>query len=297
MHFEYSKNPIIQKRVNILKRARFTFLAIIFLLLLNYLLFAINSNNLSILIIVSVICILLSFLISGIYSFYISTITKESLERELNPELLLNLSIWSSKVKLVNKRNYYYALNNIALAYIHDGKYDEAKEVLEYLEKQKLDKLSKSLVILKKIEILFYENKYDEIKGLKDDLLFEIDGLNLSLKNKIIFELEMYIAMVKKDKDKLKNICNTLEKSKSNLDHVYSIYIKSLFFEEEDNKYQKMLAFEGGNLFIARKEFTDQDITTKNNIKPNEHTVIKVYEIVLLLSQIILLILNIIVNF
>ena len=73
--------------------------------------------------------------------------------------------------------------------------------------------------------------------------------------------------MINKDKKKLKLITESLDKSDVNINRVHSIYIKSLFFEESDNKYQKMLAFEGGNLFIAREEFEDQNITTKNKVQ------------------------------
>ena len=97
-----------------------------------------------------------------------------------------------------------------------------------------------------------------------------------------------------KDKKKLKLICEGLEKTEVNINKVYSIYIKSLFFEEKDNKYQKMLAFEGGNLFFAREELEDQNITTKNNMKPNKHKLYKNSSIFILIIQIIAIIIGII---
>lgn len=289
MNFEYSKNPEILKRVKELKKTRYIFLAIIILSLINYLIFALNTN-LSSLLIISIVYLILISLIASMHSYFIATIIKESLEEELNPELFLNLSIWLSKIKLTKKKNYYNALTNIASAYIQDGKYDEARDVLDYLEKQKIDKMSKSLYLLRRIELLFYKKRYKEIKDLKDDLLYEMDTLNRNLKASIIFRLEMYTAMIDKDKKKLKLICDNLESTDININKVYSLYIKSIFFEEADNKYQKMLAFEGGNLFIAREEYEDQNITTKNNLKPTKHKFIKICNYIILMSQIIFLV-------
>ena len=84
-------------------------------------------------------------------------------------------------------------------------------------------------------------------------------------------------------------ICHNTISVDDTISFIYFIaLIASLFFEESDNKYQKMLAFEGGNLFIAREEFEDQNITTKNNIKPEKHKFLKFFMILVLIGQIII---------
>ena len=91
----------------------------------------------------------------------------------------------------------------------------------------------------------YFENKYKEALKVKEELLKELENANKKIKDQILFNIEMYTALIEKDKDKLTTILKTLKKSEKNIDKVDYLYIKSQFFEEEDNKYQKKRAFEG----------------------------------------------------
>ena len=280
MKFKLSKDKYIVKRINELRLYRTIFILTLVLIVLNIY----KSNWINI-----IGYIILTLVITYFYNRFILSRNKESILKELNPELFLNINIWESKLILFKSKNRYNsALINIASAYTYDGKYEEAGEVFEYLKNRKLSKNLKAVYLLRKAEWLFYTKKYDEVKAIKDDILCETESLSNEYKLSIISNLDMYISMINKDKKKLKLITESLDKSDININRVHSIYIKSLFFEESDNKYQKMLAFEGGNLFIAREEFEDQNITTKNNIKPEKHKFLKFFMILVLIGQIII---------
>jgi len=290
MKFEYSKNPEVIKRINKLKNAKKIYYIIAVVVVLICINLAIGLDIFGNMIPFIAIISFLFFLISTwIYNLYIVKNIQDSFERELNPELLLNINIYLLKQKPTKKQSYYY-LSNIALAYIYNGEFDNAKKVLDELEKKDLDKICAALLTQKKIQLAFYKKDYKTVIKLQEKLLEESKFLNKKLKCEILFNMEMLIAMIDKDKEKLNMICKTLEKSNKNIDRADYLYIKSLFFEEKDNKYKKMLDFEGGNLFYDREELEKQDITTKNNIKPNKYKQLKIMYMILFVVIIIYII-------
>ena len=295
MDFKLTKDKKILKRINELKLYRTIFLITELLIIISIYIWSFSLTKTYQQIICMLLHCILAFVVSSKYNNFILAKNRESILKELNPELFLNINIWESNLLLFkSKSRKDSALINIAAAYTYDGNFDEAEKVLDYLEKSNLKKQLKALYLLRKIEWLFYQKRYKEVKEIKDDILCELEQLPNEYKMSILSNLDMYISMIDKDKKKLKLICEGLEKTEVNINKVYSIYIKSLFFEEKDNKYQKMLAFEGGNLFFAREELEDQNITTKNNMKPNKHKLYKKSSIFILIIQIIVIIIGII---
>lgn len=295
MNFELSKDKNIVKRINELRLYRAIFLITELLFVVSIYVWCFSLSETYQQIICLLIQLVLVYIVSSSYHKFALAKNRESILKELNPELFLNINIWEYKLILFKSKSIKdSALINIASAYTYDGNFDEAEKVLDYLEKSNLKKQLKALYLLRKLEWLFFKKKYKEVKEIKDDILCELEQLPNEYKMSILSNVDMYISMIDKDKKKLKLICEGLEKTEVNINKVYSIYIKSLFFEEKDNKYQKMLAFEGGNLFFAREELEDQNITTKNNMKPNKHKLYKNSSIFILIIQIIAIIIGII---
>ena len=293
MKFKLTKDKKILNRIKELRLYRNIFLVTELLIIVNIYVCCFNLTKTY----QQVICLLLhcvlSLVVSFMYNNFVLSKNRESILKELNPELFLNINIWESNLMIKTKYKYDSVLINIASAYTYDGKFEEAEKVLDYLEKANLKKRLKILYLLRKVEWLFFQKRYKEVKELKDDILCELEELPNEYKMSVLSNLDMYMSMIDKDKKKLKLICEGLEKTGVNINKIYSIYIKSLFFEEKDNKYQKMLAFEGGNLFFAREELEDQNITTKNNIKPEKHKGYKKFSIIILITVIIVLIIGI----
>lgn len=295
MELEYSKDENILKRIDNLNKFRKMYLAIIVLIIINSGLagYTYNKNTNFILIFLSILIFLNVF----VYFLTILKVLKESIEKELKPKLFVNICIWLSKHDYKRGQNYYSTLLDLTLGYILDGKFEEAEKVLNYLEKMNLKKYNKQFFLFRKIELYFYKKEYSKIKKIEKELKYELKKVPKQQRKEILDELEMIDGMVSKDITKLKQVCKRLEKSDKRIDRVYYLYIKSLFFEEDDNKYQKKLAFEGGNIFFAKEEYEDQNISTKNNMKPNKHKISKILQIIMFLTQICLLFSSILMIF
>ena len=147
------------------------------------------------------------------------------------------------------------------------------------------------------MDICYFKRKYKKALEIKSQLLTKLDSCNLKIKDQILAEVETKTALIEENKDKLSIILKNLRRSKINLDKVDYLYIKSQFFEEEDNKYQKKLAFEGGDIFYAREELEDQSISTKNNMKPIKHKGFNLISNFILVVSIITTILSFIAYF
>lgn len=288
MEFEFSNNKVHIERIKKLKNLRLIYRIIEFLLLIMVINFSLVTDFEFIPVLLVVLII--SILVGIMYYFYIvhaCNVTQESLFHELNPKLNIDYNIYLLNTIYKGTKPRKYVLSDIATGYLYDGDFEKCKEILDYLEKGKMDKLVKITVLEKKMMLNYFENKYKEALKVKEELLKELENANKKIKDQILFNIEMYTALIEKDKDKLTTILKTLKKSERNIDKVDYLYIKSQFFEEEDNKYQKKLAFEGGDIFYAREELEDQSITTKNNIKPNKHKGFKNISIILLIISII----------
>ncbi|MBQ7104917.1 MAG: hypothetical protein IJN90_03590 [Bacilli bacterium] len=295
MNFKYSKDEKILKRINELNNFRKIYLSIMILIIINsgFAGFVYNKDFFSML----SFLIVLIFLNAFVYFITITNVVRESIEKELKPKLFINIGIWFTKHDFKKGQNHYSALLDLSLGYILDGKFEEAEKILSYLEKQPLKKYNKQFFLFRKIELYFYKKDYNKIKKLEKELKYELKKVPKLQRKEMIDELEMIDGIISKDTNKLKQVCKRLGESNKNIDRAHYLYIKSLFFEEADNKYQKMLAFEGGNLFFAKEEYEDQNITTKNNMKPNKHKWPKIIQIIMLLFQICLLISSILVIF
>ena len=298
MKFEISNNRVHIERIKKLKNLRLIYRVIEFLLLIITVNFSLVTEfEFSLVVIVVLITSILVGIMYYFYIVYACNVTQESLFNELNPKLNIDYNIYLLNTIYKGTKSKKYVLSDIATGYLYDGNFKNCKEILDYLEKGKMDKLVKITVLEKKMMLNYFENKYKEALKVKEELLKELENANKKIKDQILFNIEMYTALIEKDKDKLKTILKTLKKSERNIDKVDYLYIKSQFFEEEDNKYQKKLAFEGGDIFYAREELEDQYITTKNNIKPKKHKGFKNISIILLIISIIATIVSFIAYF
>lgn len=296
MKFEYSKDPKIVERIKKIKNIKliYNLIEVFFLLtIINFSL--VSSFDFITLLVLAVITAILCGVMNYICNNFIANIITETLVRELNPKLFIDCNIYLYNKSNKKLRN--YILCDIATGYLYDGNFDKCEEILVSLEEQKIDKTIKIIILQQKMVMYYFKRKYKKALELKQQLLSELENYEEKIKDQILFNMEMYSALIEEDKDKLSVILKILKKSSKNLDKVDYLYIKSQFFEEEDNKYQKKLAFEGGDIFYAREELEDQSITTKNNIKPNKYKGFKVVSISILCISIITTILSFVAYF
>lgn len=296
MTFEYSKNNINKiKRIKKLKNIYQLIGIFTLIMIINFSL--ISSFELFPLIL---IVILISFLVGFLiycYILFVCNITQEALNHELNPKLFIDYNVFLLK-EIYKKTKYQkYVLSDIATGYLYDGNFDKCREILNYIENEKNDKIIKITILEKRMIMFYFEKDKNEFLKSKELLLTELDDFKHKLKDQILFNIEMYTALIEEDKKKLINILKVLKNSDKNLDKVDYLYIKSQLFEEEDNKYQKKLAFEGGDIFYAKEELEDQSISTKNNIKQKKHKVFVYVSILFLIVSIISTIISFIIYF
>lgn len=293
MELEISKNQTNLEKIKQLNRLRLVYRIIELLFAIIAINFFIVTNFETIPVLVVTLFLLILIIITNyIYIIYATNITIESLFHELNPKLYIDYSIYLLNKIFKGTKIKKYILSDIATGYLCDGNFEKCKEILNYLEKTKLDKLTKITVLEKRMMLNYFEKNYKESLKIKEELLEELENFNNKKKDQVLFNIDMYTSLIEGNKDKLITILKTLKQSKKNIDKVDYLYIKSQFFEEEDNKYQKKLAFEGGDIFYAREELDDQSITTKNNIKPAKHKPFKVVSILILIISTILALLS-----
>ena len=91
MKFKLSKDKYIVKRINELRLYRTIFILTLVLIVLNIY----KSNWINI-----IGYIILTLVITYFYNRFILSRNKESILKELNPELFLNINIWESKSSL-----------------------------------------------------------------------------------------------------------------------------------------------------------------------------------------------------
>ena len=89
------------------------------------------------------------------------------------------------------KKSKNYVLSDIATGYLYDGDFERCKKTLNYLEKQKNDKVVKVTVLEKRMIINYFENKHKEALKVKEELINELDGVNKKLKDIILFNVEI----------------------------------------------------------------------------------------------------------
>ena len=298
MEFVISNNKVHQAKIKKMKNIRLIYHIIEILLLIMVINFSVLTNfqflpMLSIVLIISILAGLMHYF----YILFVCKVNYESLHHELNPKLNIDYNIFLLNTIYKKTKINKYILSDIAGGYLYDGNLQKAKEILDYLEKQKIDKIVKITILEKRMIINYFEKNYKEALNNRDDLLIELENINNKIKDQVLFNIEMYTALIEKDKDKLNTILKTLKQSDKNIDKVDYLYIKSQLFEEKDNKYQKKLAFEGGDIFYAREELVDQSITTQNNIKPKKHKFYINISILLLITTIIATISSFIICF
>ena len=272
MELEYSNDKKSQDRIKKLKKLKLTYKLIELFIFLTAFNFSLAREFDLITIIVFALVIAGS---AGMLEFICNTFVvnniKEILIHELNPKLFIDCNIYWYNLNKKNKTLCNYTLCDIATGYLYDGNFDKCEEIIAYLEEQKLDLILQIVILQQKMDIYYFKRKYKKALEIKSQLLTKLDSCNLKIKDQILAEVETKTALIEENKDKLSIILKNLRRSKINLDKVDYLYIKSQFFEEEDNKYQKKLAFEGGDIFYAREELEDQSISTKNNMKPIKH--------------------------
>lgn len=284
---KYSDNKMAKKILRNAKISKWIFYFMFLLETITYMLIVINMQNVNGLIFYSIIYIIFAAYLSIRYAEYSRKSLMESMQNTICPEGFLNLNLYNAKKLISNQRAYNYAINNIAYAYIQLGDFNKATEMIENVEKRKVDLILKSKIIQNKINIAFYNSDIkkfeEECKNLKSILKF----IPRKYKQEALLNINLKQAVIDKNIEEVNNICDKLEKKKRMLNKVIAAYYRGLVLKKDNNKdyekYYKFVAENGNNIMIANKAKEKIKLEkTENTYKRKMHLGYKLFNLIIL---------------
>ncbi len=284
---KYSENKMAKKILRDAKISKWIFYFMFLLETITYILIVINMANIKGLIFYSVAYIILAAWLGIRYMEYSRKSLSEAMEDTICPEGVLNLSIYNAKKIISNERAYNYALNNIAYAYIQLGELDKATEMIDYIEKRKIDNILKSEIIQNKMDIAFYRNDIKKMKEECKNLNNIIKFLPKKYREKALLNRNIKQAIMDKNIEEVNNICDKLEKKKKLFNKVIAAYYRGLVLEKSKNKeyktYYKFVAENGNNIMIANKAREKMKLGKTENIYNRKmHLGYKIFNLIIL---------------
>ena len=229
--------------------------------------------NLSIFIL---LCIILSFLSTAIAIIYIiiysiiilikekrrdRTILK-TLTEEICIDGFINLHIHNAKKaerKLYNTKfykSYNYSLLNIVDGYIRKGEFEQANNIINFLEKRKLNNTSKAFLIRYKASIAFNNNNIEEFNKQYKNFNELSNTITEKIKNQILVSLYLQKYILENNQEQAIKICEQLLNNKILLNRIMGYYYKGLILEKNNNeeykKYYRFVVENGNDLNIAK---------------------------------------------
>lgn len=284
---KYSENKMAKKILRDARISKWIFYSMFLLETITYILIVINMENVNGLIFYSIVYIIFAAYFSVRYAEYLRKSLRESMQNTICPKGFLNLNLYNAKKLISNQGAYNYALNNIAYAYIQLGDLNKANEIIEYVEKRKVNIVLKSAIIQNKMDISFYNNDVkkfnEEYKNLNSILKF----LPRKYKKEALLNMNLKQAVINKNRNEVNHICDELEKKKQLLNKVIASYYRGLMLEEKNNKeyeeYYKFVAENGNNIMIANKAREKIKLEKSENIyKRKMHLGYKIFNLIIL---------------
>lgn len=290
-NIQYSENAIAKKILRKYKIERWIYYTIFLLLMITFILWSINIYEISSLIFCLAIYIIFCLFFTIRYKRYSEKLLKESLYTSICPEGFLNINIYNANKMLINKKAYMYALSKIATGYIELGEFEKAKEVIEYVEKRKININIKGEIIKNKINLAFLTNDIKEFSEQCE----KMKSIRKFLSKRFIKEnsvnMSIQEAIINKDFKKANELIYQLEKKRNRLNQIMVQYYKGLVLEKNSKDFKneyKYIAEKGNNLYIAKQARKKLEIEYKDNKCKNKKHV--VYKIINVISILIILI-------
>lgn len=284
---KYSENKMAKKILRNAKISKWIFYFMFLLETITYMLIVINMQNVNGLIFYSIVYIIFSAYLSIRYVEYSRKSLMESMQNTICPEGFLNLNLYNAKKVISNQRAYNYAINNIAYAYIQLGDFNKATEMIEHVEKRKVDLILKSKIIQNKMNIAFYNSDIKKFEEECKNLNSILKLLPKKYKQEALLNMNLKQAVIDKNIEEVNNMCDQLEKKKRMLNKVIAAYYRGLVLEKNNNKdyekYYKFVAENGNNIMIANKAREKIKLEkTENTYKRKMHLGYKLFNLIIL---------------
>lgn len=293
MDFKYIESDIGKKKLKSIKRINFPYLISFILITIIYifLMLDIKSGKIAPIVVFSVIYIGVALLLRIIRGRHTNRLIQETLTQEICLDGFINLNIYRTKKleKRIKKRNfskiYNYTLINIIDAYLRKGDFDQANNIIEFLEKRELDDLAKIFLIKNKASIAYYANNIEAFKGQYEKIKEISNLVPEKIKSQILDSLDLQKYMLENNKDEANKICDKLLNNKMLINRVTASYYKGIILEKENNeeykKYYKYVVENGNDLYITK--IASEKINMKGEIRyrRKKHVGFKILTIIL----------------
>lgn len=293
MDLKYIESDIGKKKLKSIKRINFIYLISFILITIIYifLMLDIKSGKIAPIIVFSLIYIGAALLLRIIRGRHVNRFIQETLSQEICLDGFINLNIYKAKKieKRIKNRNfskiYNYALINIIDAYLRKGDFDQANNVIEFLEKRELDDLAKIFLIKNKAAIAYYANNIEAFNGQYEEIKETSNSVPEKIKSQILASLDLQKYMLENNISEANKICDKLLNNKMLLNKVTASYYKGVILEKENNeeykKYYKFVVDNGNDLYIAKIASEKIDMKGEIKYRRKKHIGFKILTIIL----------------
>lgn len=290
-NIQYSENAIAKKILRKYKIERWIYYTIFLLLTIIYLLWIVNVPNINNLILYSVIYMIFSIALGGRYASYAKKRLEEAIKINICPEGYFNINLYNAKKLIISNKFYNYTLNNIAKAYIQLGKFEEAKEIVNYVDKRKNNILTKVKIMENKMDIAFFTNNIKEFKEQSEKINNILKFIPKKEKKEILLNISLKKAVIAKDIEEVKELSERLEKKKNNFDKVISSYYRGVVLEKDNKSREreyKFVAENGNNTYVAKIAREKVNIENKEiTYKSKKHIIYNTFNAIIILISLI----------
>lgn len=275
MDLKYIESEIGRRKLKEVKRTDLLYAIITILIAIIFVILLLDTKNIKGVIVFLIIFTVIVQIIKSIKKKLISKVMVETLTQEICLDGCINLHIYNiqkAKKGTKTQKVYNYSLLNIIDAYIRKGDFEQADNVINFLEKREIDDIVKAFLIQYKASSAYYLNNIEEFKRQSDAFGKISNLIPAQIKNQISTSLELNKYIIENNVDKVNAICNQLENGKTLLNKVVASYYRGVILEKNNNeeykKYYKFVVENGNDLNIAK--IAGEKLGEKTQVKYKE---------------------------
>lgn len=293
MELKYTESTIGKKKIKQYKRIKLMYIVMFIMIAINYICLCLDAKKLVAVVVFTIIFLCAVLLIKYIRTKHLRDFVQETLSQEICVDGFIDLNIYYAKKvekNLSNKkynRAYNYSLLNILDAYVRKGNFEQANNIIEYLEKQELDNLSKVFLCRNKATIAFYKDDKEEFNNQYEEFKENLKQIPAKQESAIKTTLDLQKYVIENNENEVIKICDNLLNNGLLLNRIVASYYKGIILEknkkEEYKNYYKYVVENGNDLYIANIVGKKIGVKPEIKYKVKKHITFKILTALLFL--------------
>ncbi|MGN0395272.1 MAG: hypothetical protein ACI4EF_07905 [Coprococcus sp.] len=261
MELDYTGSEAGKKKVRKAKGGYILYIINILIISAIYIFLFLDASKSTVRICITVLYILLVLIYAYMEERHIRKFIAQTYQQELCIDGFIDLNIWRSRIgritaKIMRKRAnlYVYSMQNVAAGYIYKGQFEQAKFVIQELEKLKLDNTQKAFLISDKAQIAYWEGNRAEFQQ-QMEAFNKLSDVPVQVKDAIRSSRDLENAVMENNINRVNEIFDEKMKGDNLCQKVKVNYCKGQILEYNNQcdygKYYLYAAENGKDTYMA----------------------------------------------